>query len=348
MGKPSTRKRQKALARKKTKAEQKRVAEARRRYAETFPEVVYEENGAPPQLVKLIKDTIRTINFQDRREFQAWETEFFKMLKEAGSDLLYELYQSDGDHRLLALHILTRLHRLVMSRVDQEQLRRWCPYHAVEILPVGPRILVTFDSLASEPGRNGTIFFSRFRPTLEIDGQRKVVGFFRHAIQRICSRAVSAVDPAVVLNCAFSIVGGCVHFDRADLCDGQLAFSLFLPCMDDSFNGVFAKAVLGELFRPDASYYYRLGYCPAVMERGFIVAKTLLFPGYDATPEWRLVWNTDITFDRRKRINQRIQAFEGLTEWSEDDLEHFKFFHEQGIPQVIETDAELYKWFVRP
>jgi len=344
MGRPSERKRRKQLARTKAKSAKKSELAARRKYRENFPEFVYGENGAPPQFVKVVKDTIRKINFLDRREFQPWETEVFRNIKQAGSEPLYELCDAeDQEKRLVASHFLSRLQKLVLSRIPRDELRRWCPYHGVDISLVGRKIRVTFYSLSSESGPNGTIYFSRWRPKLEIDGQRKIVGFSRHAIERICDRALLAVDPVAVLGCAACVVDACVYFERAALSDGQLAFSFFFPCLRDSSNEIFIKAVLGEAATWNDNYYYRVGYCPAVVEGEFIVAKTLLFPGYQPTPESRLMWKSDVSFDRKKRINQRIQNWGKESEWSKSALEHFQFFQEQGIPQVIESEEEFYR-----
>lgn len=344
MSKPSQRKRLKQLARRRAKSAKKSELTARRKYREDFPEFDVQENGAPPQFVKAVKDTIRKINFLDRREFQPWETAFFKMLKQGGSKGLYEWCNAEDERkRQVAFHFLSRLQRLVLSRIPQDELRRWSPYHGVDTSPLGRKILVTFDSLLSEPSPNGTIYFSRYQPKLKIDGQNRRVGFSGHAITRVCDRALSAADPVAVFDAAFILINRCVHYERADLCDGQLAFSFFFPCLPCSFNEVFVEAVLGRSAKQDGNYYYRLGYCPAVIERDFIVAKTLLFPGYQPTPESRLVWNSDVSFEQKKRLSQLIQDFERVSEWSKDDLGHFKFFHEQGIPQVIETDIEFYK-----
>jgi hypothetical protein len=345
MGRPSERKRRKQLARRTAKAAKRLKAEARRRYRDDFPEFDFPDNGAPPQFVKLVRDTIRSIDFRDRNIFEAWETKFFKRLKRTGAQRLYELCEADSaELRAVGQHFVTKLQHLVLGRIDREELVRWYPRHSFTIYPCGRKIVVLFQSLRTQVSPNGTIYFSRFEPKLEIEGEQKIVGFFGHAIERILDRIVPVPDRVHALDCAFEIVDQCVHFERADLSDGQLAFTFFSPCIRDSFNETIAKEVLRESTKSNRYYFHRVGYCPAVILGDFVVAKTLLQPGYRPTPESKLVWASDVSFAEKKRVSQLVQDWDPASDWSEDDLDHIRFFHDHGIPQVIETEETFYRW----
>ena len=60
--------------------------------------------------------------------------------------------------------------------IPAEQLRQWIPFHDVQFLVVGREIVVDFRSL-EQAKAGGTIYFSKDWPTLEIDGQKKVIGW---------------------------------------------------------------------------------------------------------------------------------------------------------------------------
>jgi hypothetical protein len=95
-----------------------------------------------------------------------------------------------GDNSAAMMAFLCRLGQTVFSLIPEVELRKWIPYHDVQILPGGLKILVLFRSLLTAKGRGGTIYYSRFKPTVEINGQSKIVGFSQHAIERICERVV--------------------------------------------------------------------------------------------------------------------------------------------------------------
>ena len=148
-------------------------------------------------------------------------------------------------------------------------------------------ISVKFGSLLHAKGSGGTVYYSRKKPKIEIDGKKKIVAFSRHAIERICERIKSNRKTYGGVGDLFAFLSHCVYFERCDLGE-QLAFTLYdisgdPPCIEH----LYVEEVLGrENVDPaKGKCYYRLGYFPAVIEGDFIKAKTLLFPGFASTPE---------------------------------------------------------------
>jgi len=343
MSKPSTRKRLKRLARKKAKAERRRAVEARRRYAEDFPAFVFRTNGAPPQFVELIKTAVKEIDFRNRKLFHPGETTFFRLSKQVGPGLLGNLMDTGDDGHALAAHLLFKLGRLVFSLVPPDQLKKFIPYHDVQFVPRGRDVLVLFRSLRQQRTPNGTISYSRHKPALQIGGEQKIVSFSRHAIERICFRVAPHWDTYTGLGDAFALFDQCVHFERADLRDGQLAFTFFAECPKGFFNYRYVEEVIGDATEANGHYYFRVGYCPAVVHSGFLVAKTLLYPGQYPTPESNLAWYSDLPFDEKRRISEQSQRWDANMIRKTGDFGLVKFFHNEGIPQVIHSQDEFYK-----
>jgi hypothetical protein len=188
-------------------------------------------------------------------------------------------------------------------------------------------------------GPGGTIYHSRFKPTIDINGQKKIVGFSQHAIERICQRIVPRWHTYLGLGNAFAFFDQCVRFDRSDLPDGQLAFTFYDQCRKGFSSWRFVAEVLGDDTEDDGRFYYRVGYCPAVIEGNFIKAKTLLFPGHRNTPEHRLVWASDVPVEVKRQVEDMDAAWLEATE----DFRLIKFFHQRGVPQVIHDERELFK-----
>lgn len=50
------------------------------------------------------------------------------------------------------------------------------------------------------------------------------------------------------------------------------------------------------------NYYFRVGYCPAVIEGDFIKAMTLLVPGYIGTPEYGTILRSSLGRDAKRQM----------------------------------------------
>lgn len=340
MSKLTTRKLQKRKARERRVAQEKIQLAERRRYALAFPEFVLRPNNAPQAFVDLIWRAIRRIDFRDRSLFQPAETSFLRLAKKKPAEVLSALVNGSKVADPLCIHLGSFVGQAVFRTIPAKQLRQWIPFHDVQFLIVGTEIVVTFRSLEQAKGPDGTVYFSRHRPTLEIDGQKKVIGWSRHAIERTCERLAPRWDSYLGLGDVFAFFDKCRHFERADLHRGQLGFTFYDVCAQGFFTELFAREVLGE---PNGkTSYYRVGYCPAVVEGQFVKATTLLYPGFAGTPEYGAILNARLPRDEEKRLidQARQQSREYLERTGDFSL--VKWFHDQGVPQVIETEKAFY------
>src|SRR4029078_3045756 len=138
----------------------------------------------------------------------------------------------------------------------------------------GPAIGVSFRSLERAFCPGGTAYFSRHRPQVVVDGQSLTVAFSRHAIEQMCKRLTVSWPSYAALGDVFSFLDQCLEFERFDLHGGQLGFTFFEECGKRTWKYHLAELILGEEFDSKADYCYRVGYCPAVVENGFLKAKT--------------------------------------------------------------------------
>ncbi len=341
MSKPSERRRRKQKKRKKAKENRKLALVQRRMYAENFPQFVYETNNSPPEFVELIKKTIKSIDLRDRSLFAPIETDLFK----AGSRFGLGVMKLPVERTPLTtgVYLALKLGQAIVSRIPQEELLHWIPFHDVQVLPGGRNIYVILRSLCQRPGSYGTIYYSRHRPTLVIDGQPKVVGFSRHAIENTCMRIAPTWETYGGLGDAFSLFDQCIHFERRDFHDGQMAFTFFDNCVKGFFTGQYVKEVLGKWEHDAGHYYYRVGYCPAEIVDDFIVAKTLLFPGYVNTPEFGAILHSGLPDWKKKNLIDRVQGLDVSEIRETGDFGLIKWFHDNGVPQVIHSDESFFR-----
>ena len=120
MSQPSNRKWQKQKARQRTDAKRKYQAQQRRLYVEKFPTFAYQENGAPPEFVKLVKQAIGKIDFRDRQLFSTGETDFYKLSKQYGPVVVQAFLRDTDDNPAARVAFLCKLGQIVFSKIPQE------------------------------------------------------------------------------------------------------------------------------------------------------------------------------------------------------------------------------------
>jgi hypothetical protein len=280
------------------------------------------------------------LDFRDRSIFSEWQADAYKAAKKFGSAVLTQLTDVDGFWQHVGAALSWHLGRTVFSRIPD--LLSWIPFNDAQFIARGRDILVVFRSLLRAKGQGGTIYYSRHKPTLEIDGQKKIVNFSEHAIQRACDRVVPTWRTYTGLGDAFALFDQCVHFERADLHNGQLAFTFFAWSAWGFHSGKYVIEMLGGWNGKTSGYYYRVGYCPAVIEGNFAKATKLLFAGHQHTPEYGLIGRSALPREEKERLRQDTRNLDMQHIQNTGDFSTVKWFHDHGVPQVIWTSEQYY------
>lgn len=341
MGKPSERKRQKQKRRERLVAKRKHEDAQRRNYFEKFPSFDYRTNNAPEEFVSLVKRTVKELDFRDSRLFSDRETAFLKEIKKRPNVVMPMLMDAVEKRAIPALALSTMVGDRVIKMIPPDELRRWIPFHDVLFSMAGEKIVVEFRSLEQTRTKNGIIYFSRYRPTVEIDRQKLVVGWSKHAIERTCERIAPRWETYLGLGDVFAFFHQCRKFDPCLLHNGRdIGFTFYDACIDGFFSGLIADQVLGR--KPNGLCYYRVGYCPVVIEGEFAKATTLLYPGYAGTPEYGLILRSGHPHLRRSEVIEKTSVMTRKTLEETWDFSLLKYFQDGGIPQVIESKDEFY------
>lgn len=334
------RERQKKLAQKNNAAEQKAaLVRQQRDYSETFPKFVFFPGDAPPRFVEVIREGVSKLNFENREHFGKSECTFFATLKSNPLEAQRFLYAIKETNHIGYVHLATMLGTLVFF-LERERINQWIPFNDVRFgldFHHG-RILVEFESLREQKSKHGTIYFSRHRPQLDVDGEMKTVAWRKHAIERVCQRLVLDWQSYGGLGGAFAFLNRCMHFERSVLDPDQLAFTFFNDCAQGFPGHSFAEFVLGDECK-SGDWFYRLGYCSADIEGEFIVARTALFPGHDNTPEYVQILNAcrtrEISRETAEQMKRELWGMDFQKQRSHESLGFIKWFHEHGVPQVV-------------
>jgi hypothetical protein len=288
--------------------------------------------------VHVVQTAVNDLDFRNRRLFPEWQADALKAAR-TNRQVLGQIVVVNGIPQPIYVALSFHLGQVVFNKIPL--LLQWIPFNDVHFVARGNDIKVIVRSLQRSNGPHGTIYYSRHEPILEIDGQQKIVAFSEHAIKQACDRVVPTWRTYRGLGDAFALFDQTVFFERADFYDGQLAFTFYDKC-DYGFQcGQYVEDVFGGWNGTYEGYYYRVGYCPAVVEGDFIKAKTLLFPGQHPTPEYGLIAHSRLPRDEKQRLREQVRTLDKATLRESGDMSLIKWFHDQGIPQVVYTKQTI-------
>jgi hypothetical protein len=248
----------------------------------------------------------------------------------------------------LLIPLYAHLGAWIFSKLPDRYRKDPLPFYHYCVDPVDKALVVTFQFLSHVPSEYGTIYHSPYEPTVAKGGGHFKVGFLRHAIERVCER-LSAVQP-ITYNCFQPLARffqHCVYFESLTLPNGQEAIRLYGRC-DGEFGREYLQSVASldaaTIGRRQDQFIFVLGYCPVEIVRRFAVAKTFLFPGYRNTPEFALVDSAPISKDFRCRLRDSAKDKTLAEVVDGDGLDLFKWYHENGVPQVVHREEDIYRF----
>lgn len=350
-------KHQKEKKREKKNTERKRHAEhvARERSRrEQYPKVLFDSAKGDPEFVEAVRAALHSIDFDDRTIFSDMERAFYKLLRERGANeavpgatrLLRSssLPENEKEIRILSLHLGfgTRL----LERIPEDLRRRMMPYNDVQVHFVGQNIVLRFFSLLKAKGSGGTVYFSWRKPTVEFDGHKYTIAFSRHAIERICERINPRYIEYAAAGDIYALFADCVYVEPVVLHGDQPAFILYGECGHPPFHSysVYVEKILGKanVDPSKGNCYYRVGYCPVAFDGEFAKATTMLFPGYSGTPEHRLILTAKLSREERERLLAEAKSLDANEVMLNLSHRTIKWFHDNGVPQVVQMTRPVY------
>jgi hypothetical protein len=333
--------------------QKKREYDDARAEADRFPEIRIEPTDAPKSLVDAVRTAAKQIRLRHAELLNPADRDFFRDARQrgfapAGDDAYAKASQSGTEEefllfrRLKVIGLGQRLYDLIPREVLEDNIL----YHCVDVdfsMPRANSILVSFRSLLAAKSSGGKLYYSRWKPTLHIGGREWIVGFSRHAIERIYERSVHDWRTFGGSGDAFALLDNCVYFEDCSEKFGEPCFTLYNTCEPNQPFGDLPRLLLGE-DDPCKRYYFRVGYCPAVVEGDFVKAKTLLFPGMRDTPEWELIQRAALPRQEKVRMEEEAKklVYRQIAETGDYGL--IRWFHERGEPQVVSLDCEVFRY----
>ena len=135
----------------------------------------------------------------------------------------------------------------MFNAIPRAELLRFIPYHDFAIFLHLQEILVVVQSLVLLDLPGGPYFHSRHRPTVAIDGQRKIVCFHQHAVERMCKRLVpGGWQDYDGMGEVFAYLNQCKEFERVRLHPDQIGLAFY----DDCAKGFWSRRIAEEVLEP--------------------------------------------------------------------------------------------------
>ena len=318
-----------------------------KQYTDTYPVFIDDPKGNPEEtpesFVKAIKTACKRIRFDDVGLFSPLQQDAYKYVKKMGHRFIENWVEDDNIDKIQSLTVyMLKVGSVVFDLVGQEQLARWIPFHDVRFIPIGGDFIVQFRSLKQKSQVGGITYYSSKKPKIIVGGKTRIVGFSTHAIQQICNRAVPTWNTYGGMGDAFAIFEQCKHYEPAKLEHETLAFTLYDSCMPGFFSWNYVSQLISDP-KQEGNYYYRIGYCPVVIEDEFAKAKTLLCPGFHGTPEYDIMMRScSLTNEERRDMQEQLRHFDGQSLRETKDFRITKWFHDNGMPQVVWTTERWY------
>jgi len=327
---------------------------------EEYPDIVIGRRDADPKFIDSVIEASKSFDFLDTKRLGEAQQAFYKMGKECGFEaailLLHSLpsinYGEHGERKLAGTQklvvALTSFGSRLLAMVPVETRKRYMPFNDVSVAFEGQEIILHFSSMKSQSGFDGRVYFNRLKPKIAFDGKEYTVGFSRHSIERICKRLnprFIEYGPSGDIHAFFN---SCVYFEPVMLFGNQPAFALYDWCDMPGFSHyeTYTVGVLGkENVDPHGGrIFYKVGYCPVVFEGEFAKAKSFIQPGFRSTPEYGLLLNSSLPRGQKERLLEKVtdEARNEFDTLYRSDSEAAKWFHENGIPQVVQWKHDVF------
>jgi hypothetical protein len=226
----------------------------------------------------------------------------------------------------------------LMHTLGDTAARSWFPAHNFTVDLRGDRgFQVHCESLEAYTGAEGLPYYaSNKAPTVLVRGRRRRLGFAPHALDRLGERAAYSRSYAS-LGDVFGFVENSHYYTSALLHGSQDAVGLFETCAPGFFSSIYAQRILGVL-EAQANYVYRVGYAPLADDGDFVVAKTVLPPGYHGTPEYHALRRTSFAPGVQDDLLARSSEQSYAMLCQSRDFTLLRWYHQHGIPQIYRRD----------
>ena len=324
-----------------------RNSEERIKSKDKYPNFTFENRDADLEFVKLVKEATQKFDFN---ELPQEERNLYKKFKKNGlKDLRAKSKENILSLKKFQFHCGLFIGRIIFEKLSKDKIEAYLPFNDFRLFPIENKIIVQCRGLKKSNSSQGKIYYSFLKPKVEIDGNEYIVAFSKHAIEQICRRINPVLMNYFSLGDIYAYLEENTYFEICTLRDGNPAITFWDLCVSKEFwhYRVYVEEVLGKenLILGKGNPYFRVGYCPIAFDGEFVVATTLLFPGYSKTPEYEYIANSSLPYADKELLIKKITQQDAKSLLETGDFSGIKWLHKNALPQVIQINGLIYDHF---
>lgn len=339
------------------KATRRKEAIRRRRHqqrqhntnVESWPQFISTRENTehvPGPFMDAIEQATRAIRLSDPELPPYVRSQDWRLLKKLGMDeYIKECTSAESDQKVAAAKadLIVGLGEIVYGKLLERgtAIAEYTPMCEFGLYPYSD-VFIHFDAMLRAKGKHGTIYYSAAKPMVTINGSNYVLGFTRHAAQRVTERLT--IDPNTYQSSeiAFIYLSRYIHYEVVFMGprdNRQPAVTMYSICNPGTFEESYAMGI-GDV-RPveGGKLYHRIGYAPLQVDGTFAIATTFLTPGMNGTPECGLILEHARSYAERRELKESLNR--SLTPHDTSincDFRASRWFHEHGVKQLVELD----------
>ena len=197
--------------------------------------------------------------------------------------------------------------------------------------------IISFRGLLYKSTPKGLAYYSPKCPLIGIDGCDYIISYSNHALERMSQRCIGDQMTYAANGDLFAYL---YEKNKIEACEVFFndkiipAIALYKECMPGFASYQYAIQVAEDDSRMNV-YYHKMGYIPLGIYENFARGITFLTPGMKGTPEDMLI-QTKCSRKDASRLYVGVKntiSFENFMESM--DLSTIKWFHENGVKQII-------------
>jgi hypothetical protein len=339
------------------------------RPADLFPEFVIDAASfrSDQDLLDPVRLAVDEIRSQHRRLLPPVQLRFYYSVKAAGFTTANEELQEAAQRAKKPvgyLYTILTLGHLLYRRLPAGLIK---PTRCLDIVhgvaERGNMLGVRCRSLLARTTPRGPAYHSRRMPRMRFgaDKRERLVAFSKHALERIYERTVYDWRDFAGHGDAFAFLDNCVYFEDCTAVRGEPSFVVYNACVPHFHSWRYFEHVLGQKSPSTADgygdiareiachrFYYLVGYCPVSFHGDIALATTMLFPGMNrrkGTPEGGLIERSGLPAAEIDRMKARVESQLSMKAIVDSgDFSLVKWFHDNGVPQVVRIDKEVFKY----
>lgn len=191
-----------------------------------YPRIILDPTAGDPEFVSIAERIVAGFDFQDpaiccparQRIYQVFHrVGFVHMENRMGAAIAAGAQQGFTKDEMedgVLYPLLFYLGNWICERLPEQCRIAPLPFHYFFVEPFTKDLVLRFDFLPSVASERGRIYHSPLEPTVSFGGGNWKVGFFRHAIERICQRICRVRPSATLISIPVRCISGTVSISN--------------------------------------------------------------------------------------------------------------------------------------